>query len=290
MRDPAGLRPGIIGFKDGRHVAVSEEVSLRENGCDPIEDMTPGALYKIYFDGTYTKKQVIQPNCKHCFFEWNYIAHPDTVLNGVSVHKVRELLGTELADEFSPKADLVTYLPRCPEIAARSYAERAGIDFQSIFYKMKSERAFQGSTSGDRTASIKNNLYVLPHMQNHLEGKRVILIDDSIIRGTNISRACQLLHACKVKEIFALSYTPPIGGIPDDGIPRGCMFGVDMPPDDDFIIRKNSLAQIGEKLGATVHYLSVEGMLKSFKNLGMPNSSLCTFCIGGQHPYDCFKC
>lgn len=286
MRDHAGLRPGILGFKDGNHVIASEDVALRQNGCDPIEDMTPGSVYKLYFDGSYAKKKTVKPKCKHCFFEWNYIAHPDTILNGISVHKVRELLGVELASEFSPEADLVTYLPRCPEIAARSYAEKAGIKFASVFYKMKSERAFQGSTSHDRNASIKNNLYILPHMKNQLEGKRVVLIDDSIIRGTNISRACKLLHDCNVEIIYALSYTPPIGDIPKDGVPRGCMFGVDMPPDDDFIIRKYSIKEINEKLNASVYYLSVEGMLKAFKNLGMPNCNLCTFCIGGMHPYE----
>lgn len=286
-RDRAGLRPGVLGFKDGKHVIVSEDIALRQNGSETIEDLTPGYVYRIYLDGNYNKKRVIKNNCKHCFFEWNYIAHPGSVLNGVGVHKLRELLGHKLAEEFRPTdADFVTYLPRCPEISARSYSESASLDFIPIFYKMKSERSFQGSTSNDRNNSIKDNLHVLPHMERLLVGKTVILLDDSIIRGTNLRRACELLRACRVKKIYAASYTPPIGITPEDGVPRGCMFGVDMPPDDNFIARDRTIKEIGEKAGVEVYYLSREGMITAFADLGMPTDRLCSYCIGGDHPYE----
>jgi amidophosphoribosyltransferase len=168
-----------------------------------------------------------------------------------------------------------------------------GLPFQPMFYKMRGERSFQGSNAQDRKKSIDSNLHVLPGLRPQLAGKTVVLIDDSIVRGNNSIRARELLYEqLGVKKAYLVSYTPPIGIVGDDGIPRGCMFGVDMPPEsadgEGFIARDRTAEQISEKMGMPVVYVSVPGMLRAFERLGMGGEDLCTYCIGGSHPFvDC---
>ena len=286
LRDVAGLRPGVLGFKDGKYVVSSEDIALKENGGEFVESITPGSIYKIYSDGGFKRTVVKKSKKQYCFFEWNYIGHQDSIINGVSVRTAREALGEKLAEEFCPKADLVTYLPRCPEISARSFAKACRKPFHPVFYKVKSERSFQGSTSKERDLSIKNNLHIIPEAKKLIKGKDIIIIDDSIIRGTNIKRACQLALEHGANKIYFMSYTPPIGVIGEDKIPRGCHFGVDMPPDDNFIIRRG-FDDIDERI--EIIYLSPKGMTDAFASIGMPERKLCTFCIGGKYPYQIEK-
>ncbi|MBW2985648.1 hypothetical protein KY313_03280 [Candidatus Woesearchaeota archaeon] len=286
LRDRTGIKPGVLGWKDGKYGVASEEIAFRNNGGELIEDLDPGSVYYLTPKGDYRKEQVIQPNIKHCFFEWNYIGNFDSIINKTSVRKLRETLGEVLAKEFHPKADLVTYIPRCPEVAARSYAKKTNLPFIPIFFKIHSERSFLGSTVDDREKSIKNNMYILPHMKDELKGKTVIVIDDSTVRGNNSKHTRNLLYdEAKVKKAYLVNFTPPIGIIPNDNIPRGCEYGVDMPPTDDFIARNRSIEEISEKIGMPVTYISSEGMLKAYKSLGIKSKNLCTFCIGGEKPF-----
>ena len=207
-------------------------------------------------------------------------------MGGVSVKVVRERLGEALAEEFHPEdIDIVTFLPRCPESAARKYAEKINKPFVNVFYKPRDERAFLGSTSEERAESIRSNLFIIPEIMEQLKGKTVAMIDDSTIRGNNSRRATKLLNEeGQVKKAYLVNYTPPIGIIGEDGVARGCMFGVDMPPDDNFIARGRTTEQISEEMGINVVYLSSEGMLKAFEKLGIERKRLCTYCIGGSHP------
>jgi amidophosphoribosyltransferase len=292
LRDRTGIKPGVLGWKDGKYGVASEDIAFRKNGGDFIEDLDPGAVYYLSPEGDVSKEQIVAPQKAHCFFEWNYIADVDSILNTVPARRVREVLGEILAEEFCPEdADVVTFLPRCPEVAARSYSRHSGIPFLPIFYKMRGERSFQGSNAQDRKRSIDSNLHVLPGLRSQLAGKTVILIDDSIVRGNNSLRARDLLYDdLGVKKAYLVSYTPPIGVVPEDGTPRGCMFGVDMPPNppdgEGFIARGRSVEQIGERMGMPVVYVSVEGMKRAFERLGLPDEGLCTYCIGGRHPFE----
>lgn len=282
IRDVAGLRPGILGFKNGKYVVSSEDIALKENEGEFVESLNPGSTYRIYSDGGYKRTDIVPPKKQYCFFEWNYIGHRDSIINGVSVRTIREALGEKLAEESCPPADLVTFLPRCPEISARSFAKISNKPFFPVFYKIKSERSFQGSTSEERNESIKNNLHIIPEAKKLIKGKDIIIVDDSIIRGTNLKRACSLAKEYGVNKIYFMSYTPPIGIIGEDNVPRGCHFGVDMPPDDNFIIRE-SLEDIGENV--EIIFLSRKGLAEAFASVGMPQRKLCTFCVGGDHPY-----
>ncbi len=288
MRDKSGMKPGVLWKKEERYGVASEDSAVRERGASFVEDLIPGVIYYLNGFGSPQKESVcVGKRQQGCFFEWNYIAHYESNLNGTHVTRLRQALGESFAEEFKPEGfDYVTFLPRCPEAAAERYAQQVQLPFIPAFYKMRNERAFQGSTTGDRATSINQNLYLIPEMRDVLRGKRVILMDDSIIRGNNIKKARELLYEeAGVKEAILLSYTPPIGIVGADGVERGCMFGVDMPPHDTFIARGRTQDEISAAAGLRVAYLSVEGMLRSFEKAGLPRTSLCTYCIGGEHPF-----
>jgi amidophosphoribosyltransferase len=290
FRDRYGIRPGCLGWKDGKHVIASEDIAFKKNGAKFIEDLEPGYVYYLLPEGHYKRKKVCSNNKKHCFFEYNYISNVGTESNGVNVRRIRELLGEELAKEHLIKADFVSFLPRCPEVAARSYAEKAKLPFVYVFYKTRSERSFLGSTSEDRKNSIKQNLYLNPKINGKntidlLNGKSIVLIDDSTIRGNNSKRAIELLKQAGASQIYLVNYTPKIGIIGKDNIPRGCTLGVDMPPDDNFIARQRNKQEIDERIGADVRFLSIQGMLNAFEKAGLKKEDLCLFCIGGEKAF-----
>jgi amidophosphoribosyltransferase len=291
MRDRTGIKPGVLGWKDGKYGVASEDIAFRKNGGEYLEDLDPGTVYYLTPEGDYSKQKLVEPEPAYCFFEWNYIADVDSILNLASVRRLRESLGESLAEEFRPgDADLVTFLPRCPEVAARAYARSTALPFLPVFYKMRGERAFQGTTATDRKRSIGENLHLLPRIREVVEGKTLVMLDDSIVRGNNSRRARQLLYEdAGAAKVYLASYTPPIGVIGEDGIPRGCMFGVDMPPEpppgDEFIARGRTQEEIAAEMEMPVVYLSRPGMLRAFKKVGVADRDLCTFCIGGRHPF-----
>lgn len=293
FRDRYGVKPGCLGVKDGFHCAGSESIALTSNGATFLEDMEPGMVYEFSPRGLVTRERILDAQLRHCFFEWNYNAHLESILDGLAVRRVRTELGFALASEFNPaNVDVITYLPRCPEVAGRSYAKASGKShlFMDVFYKLKGERAFQGTTQADRANSIASNLFLLPRMESILNGKTITVVDDSTIRGTNSARARELLESCGVRGINYINYTPKIGIVGKDGVSRGCMFGVDMPPEDRFIVRtedgrNRTDEEIDAALKMKVYFLSPEGMFSAFERAGMKRENLCSFCIGGKHPF-----
>jgi len=295
LRDKFAVKPACLGFKDGKYCISSEDIALIENGAIYMEDLDAGTIYYMGNKGSYRKVPLIkETEKKHCFFEWNYISDAHSMINGVSVLKLRQELGKVLAEEFHPSdVDIITFLPRCPESAARSYAKTINQEsnFRPIFYKLRGERSFQGTTKDDRKNSIKSNLHLLPASEKFLKGKTIALIDDSTIRGTNSRRAKELIINSGAKKVYLLNYTPKIGIIGEDGIARGCMFGVDMPPRDNFVVRtkdgkrNRTEEEINQEIGMSVYFLSTEGMFRAFERAGIDRHNLCSFCIGGKHPF-----
>jgi glutamine phosphoribosylpyrophosphate amidotransferase len=292
LRDRTGIKPGVLFWKDGRYGIASEDIAPRKNGGEYIEDLQPGAIYYLYPDSNQPIPiQVVSPSPSFCFFEWNYISDVDSIINGVSVRRVREMLGEKLAEEFNFKEiDLVSFVPRCPEVAARTYAKKLGVQFLPIFYKMRKERSFMGSDLDERKNSISKNLYILPAIKEKLDNSSIVLIDDSFVRGNVLRRISDLFEQFNTKEVHVISYTPPIGIIDKKGEPRGCYFGVDMPPSDQFLIKKSagnkSEEEINNEFGKKIkiHYLSLKGMLEVYTKLGISPEKLCTYCLGGDLP------
>ena len=294
LRDRTGIKPGVLGWKDGKYCVSSEDCFFMNKGVVFAENLNPGSIYYLSPEGGFRKEEVLLPELRHCFFEYNYIAHVDSFMNGVLVRRTRELLGEELAKEFPLNADIVTFLPRCPEVAARVYAEKIGLPFENIFYKPRSERAFLGSTIEERKNSIKENLYLMPlingiNSEDFLRGKTIIIVDDSTIRGNNSKRAIEILSQIRVGKIYLVNYTPKIGLIGNDGIKRGCLYGVDMPPDDNFIVRGENRnredLEISQEIGAEVKFLSLNGLFNVFEKAGIKKENLCYFCLGGEKPF-----
>ena len=325
MRDRTGIKPGVLGWKDGNYVAASEDIAITENGGVWRKDLTPGTAYYLRHKSKAEEKpkevMVVPPWNQECYFEHNYIAHFMSVINGRKVDVVRIALGTKLAEEFPLEGwDGVTYIPRCPENAARAYASALNYDLFEFFFKQRAERSFMGGNQDERENSIAHNLFLYPDAHRDIEGKRLIVVDDSTIRGTNAARAAYLLYEAGAREVVILNYTPPIGIIGEDNIPRGCFFGVDMPSSDSFLVRTHAPAdwpdhktfkqenrtpkQINEALrqkvyraagkefeqatSLNVHFLSVEGMLQVYEEMGKPRHKLCYHCIGGPHPFNNF--
>lgn len=294
MRDRTGIKPGALGWKDGKYVAASEDIAFRKNGGELIEDLRPGAFYYLSPDSRQPKPvKVVEPQLAYDFFEWNYIADVDSIINSLGVRILRAGLGEAAAEEFDLGADLVTYIPRCPEVAARSYARKLGLEFLPVFYKMRGERSFLGSTSEQRADSISRNLFPIPGIEKKIENKTLVILDDSFIRGNVLGRISEIIRSLSVKKAYIISYTPPIGIIREDGASCGCFYGVDMPPDDRFIIRRGNRNKTSGEISRecdesgriNVDYLSLEGMLRTFERLGMPRENLCTRCIGGELPF-----
>lgn len=299
LRDKLGMRPGVLGWKDGKHCIASEKTALLKNGARFVKELEPGYAHYLSSNGSYWSQMVSQANPQHCFFEWNYLLDPESVFNRAHVTNVREFLGEELAEEFKPSdVDIVTFLPNCPEAAARAYANKLELPFKHVFYKMRKERSFQGSTQEERRSSIQQNLYLIPEIDGvpageSLKDKVIVVVDDSTVRGTNSPRARYLLYEeAKIKKAYLANYTPPLGIIGEDNIPRGCLFGVDMAPGDSFIAinpsteKNRTLEEISDTIGMDVVYLSQEGMFRAFERAGISRQNLCHYCIGGPHPFE----
>ncbi len=298
MRDRTGIKPGAIGWKDGKHQAASEDRAFIQNGGKSIKEMRPGSIYYFNSDGRMRREDIIKATPKLCFFEFNYLAHHESTLNGISINTIRDGLGEQLGIEFNnkfpnEKIDYLDYLPRCPEPAARGFSRSTKIPIIDIFYKMRNERAFQGPNSEEIKNSIKENLNLTTDATKILNGKTIVIVDDSIVRGNNLERARMLLYEeCKVRKVFFASYTPPIGIFGDDGIERGCEYGVDMPPNLDKFIAKDiinkrnrTIEEISDIAQMEIFYISKEGMYSVYQNYGINPDKLFTFCIGGERPF-----
>ncbi len=287
MRDRTGIKPGYLGKIEGHHVVASEDVALRKNRATLKHNLVPGSTYYLNPDGSYDYMKVVEPDLKYCFFEHTYLGHEDSIINRVSVHELRLIMGEVLAREFhSDSVDYVSWVPNSPESSAEAFAQTLGKQCIPIFNKTDDVRSFMEPKQEARIKSITTNLSLIPLVKDVLKGRSVIVIDDSAVRGTVLRRVRQLLYEdAGVRDATLLLYTPPIGIIGEDGIARGCEFGVDMPSSDNFIARGKTEAEISLEVGMPVRYISLEGMLQGFERVGLSRKDLCTYCIGGQKPF-----
>jgi len=297
MKDRHAVRPGVIGLKDGEYCVASENVAFLKNGAQVIEILDPGSIYHFTPSGSYTSEKVIAAEPTPCLFEWNYLADLETTINGLPVRSVREALGRALFEQGVPQdADFISYIPRCPETAARSffnhYRQTGGrrLEYLDIFYKMRGERSFLGSTSAQRTASINENLFIDQSKMTQLAGKVGIIVDDSLIRGNVSRRAIELLAKAGAIKVYLMSYTSPIGIRTKEHGLHGCIYGVDMPiippPGDEYLARDRDDGEINRAMSqpgieVKVIYLTLENMLKAFASLGLRKEALCYHCVGG---------
>ncbi|MDN5351308.1 MAG: amidophosphoribosyltransferase [Clostridiales bacterium] len=274
VRDPNGLRPLALGKIDGGYVLASETCALDVVGAEFVRDIEPGevvvidnnAIESIRF-GKGTRKAV-------CSFEYVYFARPDSVIDGKNVFLTRKAAGKILAQEAPVEADMVIAVPDSGIAAAIGYAEESGIPFDIGLIKNKYlGRTFIQPDQKSRELAVRLKLNV---MKENIAGKRLILIDDSIVRGTTSRRIVNMLKAGGAKEVHIRVSSPPVT--------HSCYFGIDTPNRSQLVGATHTLEEIREMVGAdSLAYLSDAGLVRS---IGMAREELCTACFSGEYPMD----
>ena len=272
VRDPYGFRPLCIGKVNGGYMLVSESAAIDSVGGTFIRDVEAGEIVKITKDffESYPIEKPIQK--AHCMFEWIYFARPDSVMDGREVYDVRKQVGIILAMESPVKADLVMPVPDSGRAHALGYSIGSGIQYEEGFMKNR----FVGRTfilpdqkQRENAVSMKMNA-----IKSTVNGKSIIIVDDSIVRGTTLKKLINNLRAAGAREVHVRIGSPPIIA--------PCYYGVDMKSRDQFIATKYSVEEIRKIIGAdSLAYISIDGMVKA---LGFPAKDLCLACVNGLYP------
>jgi len=273
VRDQCGIRPLSLGKLDGGYVISSETCSFKTIGAEFLRDVRPGEMV-IIGDNGLDSLQIAPANQKLDLFEFVYFARPDSNLLGKLVYDVRKKCGEQLAKEYLVNADIVVPVPETAIPAAIGYSNTTGIPMEMALIKNRYiHRTFIEPEQHTREAGVKLKLNPLPEM---LAGKRVVIIDDSIVRGTTSRQIVRELFGAGAKEVHFLVSSPPVK-FPD-------FYGIDTPKQENLIGSHKSEEEIREFLGATsLHYLSLEGLIAS---TGLPKEDLCTSCFTGEYPID----
>jgi len=251
VRDPLGIRPLVLGELNGKSVLASETRALDMIGAKFVRDVDHGEMVVISQDGVESLRPFPAAQARPCVFEYVYFAMPDSVVNGRSVYEVRKRMGRRLAQESGVPADVVVPVPDSGVPAALGYAQEAGLPFEmGIIRNHFVGRTFIQPTQGARESSVRMKLS--PN-RSVLAGKRVLLIDDSIVRGTNSVRVVRMVRAAGAKEVHLRSASPPIK-FPD-------FYGIDMPDRDRLLAAQHSLEEMAKLLEVdSLSFLTVDGL------------------------------
>lgn len=274
VRDPHGFRPLAVGRLGDATVVCSETCALDLIGATYIRDVEPGEVLVISESGMRSYKPFAEASPAHCIFEHVYFARPDSYVFGQSVNEVRTELGRGLAREAAVDADVVVPIPDSGVCAALGYAEESGVPFKmGLIRNHYVGRTFINPQQAIRHFKVKVKLNPVKSI---LEGKRVLLIDDSIIRGTTSQKIVRMIRAAGASEVHMRISCPPTIS--------PCYYGIDTPRRSELIGSSKSVEDIREFLNAdSLSYLSLEGMLSS---VGLRARSYCTSCFTGKYPVE----
>ncbi len=277
-RDPWGIKPLCIGKKDKQIVFASETAALDTVGAEYVRDLEPGEIVVVQNGDmktikTHTKKY---PHTI-CIFEYLYFARPDSIMDSQSVHDSRMLAGKYLAQEYPADADVVIGVPDSGLSAAMGYAQESGIPYGQGFIKNKYiGRSFIEPTQEMRENAVRIKLNVL---RSTVEGKRVVMVDDSIVRGTTSKRIVSLLRKFGAKEVHVRSSAPPFL--------YPCYFGTDVPSKEQLIATGRTLDEMCELIGAdSLGFLSIDSLKKIIPDA---DCGYCEGCFTGKYPIDVNK-
>ena len=251
VRDPLGIRPLVLGELDGKYVLASETCALDMIGARFVRDIEHGEVVVIDEDGVRSMRPFPAAQARPCIFEYVYFARPDSVVNGRAVYEVRKRMGRRLAQETPAEVDVVVPVPDSGVPAALGFAQEAGLPFEmGIIRNHYVGRTFIQPTQGQRELGVRMKL--APN-RSVLAGKRVMLIDDSIVRGTNSVRVVRMVREAGAKEVHLRSASPPIQW-PD-------YYGIDMPDREKLLAANHSVDEIAKILNVdSMGYLSVDGL------------------------------
>lgn len=275
VRDPYGLRPLCLGeVGDGAYVVASESCALSTIGAKYVREIAPGEIVRIDKNGVTSIMGHEPEKSALCSFEYVYFARPDSMMEGQVVHDVRQRMGRQLAREAGVDADVVVPVPDSATAAAIGYSLESGLPFSEGLIKNR----YIGRTfiqPDDDLRKLGIQLKYNPLMPN-LEGKRVVLIDDSIVRGNTAGPLVQLIRSGGASEVHVRVSSPPVR--------HPCFMGVDMATYKELIAHKLDIQAICETIGAdSLDYLSLPGMLHAIEESGV-TSGHCTACFSGNYP------
>lgn len=274
VRDPYGIRPLCIGTLEGDYIVASETCALDAVGANFVRDVRPGEIVIIDSEGLHSCfMEGIPEKSAMCIFEYVYFARPDSVLDGVSVYDARKEAGRLLARHCPVEADIVSGVPDSGNVAARGFAEESGIPFVEALAKNRYVgRTFIQPEQGQRENSLNIKMNAL---RANVRGKRVVIIDDSIVRGTTMRKIIRMLRNAGATEVHIRVCSPIIK--------HPCHLGIDIQTYSQLIGAYKNERQICESLGAdSVRYLSVHQLVKTCKGA---NLDFCLGCFNGEYPY-----
>ncbi|AJC71945.1 amidophosphoribosyltransferase [Thermococcus guaymasensis DSM 11113] len=271
-RDPVGFRPLSYGTGDG-HYFASEDSALRLFAED-VRDVRPGEAF-LLSEGGVESKVLAKESHHHCVFEYIYFARPDSTIDGVNVYTARVRMGEELARESPADGDVVIAVPDSGRAAALGFSRVSGIPYSEGLIKNRYiGRTF--ITPGQFYRELKVRLKLSP-VKEVVEGKRVVLIDDSIVRGTTMKRIVAMLRKAGAKEVHVRIASPPIR--------HPCYMGIDIPTRHELIAAFGSVENVRKAIGAdSLAYLSVEGLKRA-----VGREDLCLACLTGEYPEWAFR-
>ena len=273
-RDPFGFKPLCIGKRDNAYILASETCALDTIGAEFVRDVLPGEVVTIDKDGIKSDTSMCLHKAKEarCVFEYIYFARPDSNFDGVSVYHSRIMAGRFLAMDSPVEADVVVGVPESGNAAAMGYAMESGIPYGTAFVKNSYVgRTFIKPQQKSRESSVRIKLNVL---KEAVCGRRVIMIDDSIVRGTTSDRIVQMLKDAGATEVHVRISSPPFL--------YECYFGTDIPSRDQLIAHNRTIEEINEIIGAdSLGYLRVERLKEIAGGLG-----ICTGCFDEKYPME----
>jgi amidophosphoribosyltransferase len=278
VRDPHGVRPLVLGTLDGNPVLASETCALDIIGADFVRDVEPGEMIVLDEDGVHSAQPFPRRQSRFCIFEYIYFARPDSQVEGLSVYDTRKQIGAELSREAGIDADVVVPVPDSGVPAAMGYAEAAGLPFELGIIR----NHYVGRTFIEPADQIRHLGVKLKHSPNRqvLAGKRVILVDDSIVRGTTSTKIVEMVRGAGATEVHMRISSPPTS--------HSCFYGIDTPERSKLLAANNTIEEMADIIGVdTLAYISIDGLYRAMgkeegRNEAMPQ--YCDACFTGKYP------
>ncbi len=275
VRDPYGIRPLCLGKIENGWVLASESCAIDAMNGTFVRDIAPGEILMISEDGLKSIRLNERTGKQTCIFEYVYFARPDSIIDGIPVQQARLKMGEMLAEENPVEADVVVGVPDSGICAALGYSHYSGIPYAMGIVKNKYiGRTFIAPTQKER----ENMVFVkLNAVRSEIQGKRVVVIDDSIVRGTTSRRLVQILRRAGAKEVHFRVSSPPVK--------FPCYLGIDTPTKTELISSAHDVEQIRKEIGAdTLSFISLEGMIKSLVSCKKDSEGFCRGCFCGEYP------
>ncbi len=271
VRDPFGIHPLCLGSIDGGWVIASESCALDHIGANFVREIEPGEIVSITRNGVDSYRSSFSRKAL-CIFEYIYFARPDSVINGRLLSTTRQAMGAGLAREYPVEADLVIGIPDSATSAGLGYARESGIPLAEGLIKNRYVgRTFIEPDQRIRDLGVKLKFNPLPRT---LKGKRLVVVDDSIVRGTTTPSVVKILRRAGAKEVHMRICAPPIR--------YPCFFGIDMATRRELIAAQKTIPEICQFIGAdSLGYLSIEGLVKA---VSLPKNTFCLACFTGNYP------